>query len=178
MSLHALWERSMRTGVVSRRIGKGASSAARRGLHAAAAQAGCGAAGRPGGRCGTSTGCRVPAYTAPHLVGQSLEAQAMVSFGQRTGNGFVGPLHRLRLQEDVDGFLEPAAQQVVVAVKRDESAVGNAGFVGQVETMNSIQEEQRAHALVQVAAGAPEGVQLGALGQQAIQRRRPAERVH
>ena len=29
MSLQALWERSMRTGVVSRRIGKGASSAGR-----------------------------------------------------------------------------------------------------------------------------------------------------
>ena len=70
------------------------------------------------------------AHAAPHLVGQGLEAQAMVRFGQRTGDGLVGPLRCLRLQEDVDGFLEPAAQQVVVAVKRDEPAVRHAGLLG------------------------------------------------
>ena len=102
----------------------------------------------------------------------------MIGFGQGTGNGLVWPLRRLRLQEDVDSLLEAAAQQVVVAVKGDEPALRHARLVGQMEAVNGVQEEQGAHTLIEVAAGPPQGIQLGALGQQLIQRRRPAKGIH
>ena len=162
MSLQALCERSMRTGVASRRIGKGASSAGARQQLRPDAQ-------RLVGRVADAEHPLVAAHrahAAPHLVGQGLEAQAVIGLGQRAGDRLARPLRCLRLQEDVDGLLEAALQQVGVAVERDEAPALHAGLAGQVEAVDGVEEEQRPHALVEVVAGAAEGVQLGALGQQ------------
>src|SRR2546421_183584 len=53
----------------------------------------------------------------PDLVRQRLERQVLVGGGQRAGDGVAGPLVGLLGEEDVDCFLEPPAEQVVIAVE-------------------------------------------------------------
>ena len=82
MSLQALCERSIRTGV---RFAEDRETAHVRGRRQ---QFGPQAQRMIGGmaRCGTSIDCRAPMRTLlPHLVGERLEGQAVVGGGQRTG---------------------------------------------------------------------------------------------
>ena len=174
MSLHALCERSMRTGVASRRIGKGASSDGRRQQLRPDAQR----------LIGRMTDAEHPlvaahrAHAAAHLVGQGLEAEPMIRFRQRTGHRLVRALRGLRLQEDIDRLLETALQQIRIAVERNEAPALHAGLAGQVKAVDVVEEKQRPHTLVQVVAGAAESIQLSAFGQQFGERRGTAERVH
>jgi len=118
------------------------------------------------------------AHAAAHLVGQRLKAQAVICLRQRAGHRLVRPLARLCPEEDIDGFLEPAAQQVGVAVERDKPARGHASLHGEMEPVDGIQEKKRAHSFIQVAAGAAKRIQLDTLGQQLIARCIPRKRIH
>ena len=59
-------------------------------------------------------------HAAAHLIGQGLEAQAVVGFGERAGDGVGGAVGRLQGQEAVDGFFEAALEEVRVAVVGDQ----------------------------------------------------------
>ena len=111
MSLQPLCVRSMRTGVASRRIGKqGLGCLARQ-------QFGADAQRIVGGMAGAEHPLVAAhrAHAAAHLVGQRLEAQRAVGGGQRAGDGRARPVGGLGRQEDIDGLLEAALQQVGVA---------------------------------------------------------------
>ena len=75
-------------------------------------------------------------------------------------------------------FFEPAAQQISVAIERHKSANGQTRLARQMETMDVVEEEQGAYALVQVVAVPPESIQSSALLQEVTQRRRVAVSVH
>ena len=74
------------------------------------------------------------AHAAPHLVGQGLEGQPVIGLGQRAGEALAGPVLRLLAQEDVDGFLEAAQEQVAVALVGHQPARLHARLCGQVES--------------------------------------------
>ncbi len=113
------------------------------------------------------------AHAAAHLVGQRLKAQAAVSGGQGAGDGLAGSLGGLDGQEDVDGFLETALEQVQVAFV-GHLAAGCVGLERQMEAVNGVKEKQGPNPNVEVVAFAPQPVQSLALGQQVGQGRCPA----
>ncbi len=113
------------------------------------------------------------AHAAADLVGQGLEAQAAVGFGEGAGQCVVERLG----QEDVDSLLEAAFEQIRVAIKRHQAAGGEPWFQRQVKAIDGIKEEEGAHPFVEVVAGAPEAVEGGALVQQLCQRRGAAKGV-
>ena len=61
------------------------------------------------------------AHAAAHLVGQRLKRQPVIGRRQRAGDGVAGAFGLLHREEVVDGLLEPALQQVLVAFERDQS---------------------------------------------------------
>ena len=117
------------------------------------------------------------ANAAADLIGEGLKAQAAVSGGERAGDDRARPLGALGGQELVDGLLEAALQ------KMDVAGVGNlrgrAGLLaqGHMEAVDGVEEEQRAHAFVEVVARAAEAVERGALGLQLRERQVAADCV-
>ncbi len=92
------------------------------------------------------------ADAAAHLVGESLKAEAAIGRGQRAGDGGAGSVAPAR-QENVDGFFEAALQKVDVAARRESAAAASAVLSQRkMEAMDGVQEEQRAHALVEIVA--------------------------
>ena len=61
------------------------------------------------------------AHAAPDLIGQGLEAQAVIGFGQRTGDGVRGAVCRLHGEKAVDGLFKAALEEVGVAVVRNQA---------------------------------------------------------
>ena len=67
----------------------------------------------------------------------------------------------------VDGLLEPALQQVLVAVEGNQSSrVPMPRFERQMKPVDGVEEEQRPDALVKILAAPAEGFQFGAFGEQ------------
>ena len=62
------------------------------------------------------------AHAAADLVGQRLERQPVVSRRQGAGDGVAGAFRLLHCQEMIDGLLEPALEQVLVAFEGNEGA--------------------------------------------------------
>jgi hypothetical protein len=117
------------------------------------------------------------AHAAAHLVGQRLEAQAAVSGGQRAGDDRPGAARAFGGQEKVDGLVEAAVQKVGVA--RIGNLSGRAGrrALWHVKPVDGVEEEQRAHAFVEVVARSAKTVERGALGLQLTERQIAADRV-
>ena len=163
MSLQALWVRSMRTGVrLAQDRDTVASAAGRSSSSRAHAQ-------RLVGRVADAEHPLVAAHrahAAPHLVGQRLEAQAMIGLGQRAGQPLAGSLRRLGLEKDLDRFLEAAQQEQAIALERHQPTPLHRGLLWQMEAMDGVEKERGPHALVQVVAGTAQRIQLDALGQQ------------
>ena len=108
MSLQPLWVRSMRTGVVSRRMGKTGAAVEKFGAEAQRVVGGMSGAEHP-------LVAAHAAHAAAHLVGQRLEGERAVAGGQRAGDGGAGSALGLRGQEDIDGLFEAALEQVGVS---------------------------------------------------------------
>jgi len=117
---------------------------------------------------------------AADLIGERLEAEPLVGRGQGARDAVgrtLGPLHR---EEVIERLLEPAVQQQVEPGTRYQALARPSRRrqpARQVEPVNGIEEEERAHTLVEVVARAPEGIELGTLGQQVGRRRGPAPGV-
>jgi len=60
------------------------------------------------------------AHAVPHLVGERLKSQSVISGGQGARDGITRSLLFLHGQKAIDRFLEPAAQQEFVPMERDE----------------------------------------------------------
>ena len=105
------------------------------------------------------------AHAAAHLVGQSLKREPVVAGGEGAGDSRAGPLFGLRGQEDVDGLLKAALQQVGISGERDERALAGGGPQGNVKAVDGVEEEQGADALVEVVAGAAEAIEFVTLRQ-------------
>jgi len=118
------------------------------------------------------------AHAAPHLVGQCLEAQPVIGRSQRAGDAVARLASGdLRLQEDINRFFKAPLQEVGVSFEGDQRTIARVQVQRQVETVDGIEEEEGAHPLVQVIAGAPEAVQRGAFGQQLLFACAAADRV-
>src|SRR5205085_4675734 len=102
-------------------------------------------------------------------VGQGLKAQRPIPCGQGTGDGRARSARGLGTEEDVDGLLETALQQMGIAGERNAGGGGGAGVAWQMEAMNGIQKKQRADPLVEIVAGAAEAVERVAFGQQLVE---------
>ena len=157
----------MRTGVGSRRIGKSGSAALRSQQLGADAQRIIGGMADAEHPLVAAHG----AHAAAHLVGQGLEAERVVGGGQGAGDRGARPARAPAREEDVDRLLEPALQQMRCSRRTGCSARAAAsGLAREVEAVDGVEEEQRAHALVEVVAGAAEAVERVALGQQLFER--------
>ena len=143
MSLQPLWVRSMRTGVVSRRMGNRPPVCCE--------QFGAEAQRIIGGMAGAEHPLIAAhgAHAAAHLSGEGLEAEAVIGGGQRAGDGGAGAVGGLRREEDLDGFFEAALQQVIVAAKGMRAWRADAGLEGQVEAVDGVEEKQGADAFVE-----------------------------
>ncbi len=102
------------------------------------------------------------AHAPTHLIGEGLESESMIRRGEGAGKSVARALARLGSQEVVDGFLEAAPEQVLIALERDEAGGVGSGvvrvpeFLGKVKAVDGIEEEQRAHSFVKIAAAATE----------------------
>jgi len=105
------------------------------------------------------------------LVRQRLEPEPVVRRRQRAGDGIARAFRLLHGQKLVQGLLEAALEQMLVAGEGDERAAAGGGGGGrqafrQMEPVDRVKEEQRAHALVEVFAAPAEVVQPRALVQE------------
>ncbi len=89
----------------------------------------------------------------------------------------LGPVRGLRGEEDIDGLFEPALEQAGVAGEGDGGAGGGFRPQGHVEAVDGVEEEEGAHALVEVVAGAAEAVEGLAFGGELGERHAAAEGV-
>src|SRR5262249_46852796 len=117
------------------------------------------------------------ADAAADLAGQRLEGQLVVRGGQRAGEGVAGAGPALGGEEAVDGLIEAAPQQLLIAGEGDAAAAGKAGSKRQVKAVEGVEEEEGPDALVEVLTGPAELVEVGTLGQQCLDRRAPAKPV-
>ena len=104
--------------------------------------------------------------TAAHLVGQSLESEAVIGGGEGTAQGIAGALLRLSSQEGIDGFLKTAVEELLVALEGDVAAGFQFRPGGQVEAVDGSEEKEGADAVVEVVAITPEGIENGSLLQE------------
>ena len=103
-------------------------------------------------------------HAAPDLVGEGLKGDALIYDRQRAGDGVAGAGAFLRCQENFQGLLEPPLQQVFKTPEGNHARRRCGQFARQMKPVDRVEEKQGAHALVQIIAGAPEGVQLRAGG--------------
>ena len=99
------------------------------------------------------------------MIGQRLKRQPVVGRCQGAGNGVRRTGSLLGRQEDVDGFLEAALEQVLVTAEGDRGGGGGVRRESdrQVEAVDGVKEKQGPHPGIKVIAGAAEGVQGGGL---------------
>jgi len=110
------------------------------------------------------------ADAAADLVGEGLEGEALIDGGEGAGNTVAGGLGALGFEEDVDGFLEAAAEEVFVAFEGDGGGIF-AGFCvreaeREVEAVDGVEEKEGADAVVEISAGAAEGVEGVGFGEE------------
>src|SRR5260370_22937822 len=110
------------------------------------------------------------AHAAAHLVGQGLEGEQAVTGGECAGNGGAGAALGLRGQEEIDGLFEAALEQVGISGERNRRGRCGGGAQRNVEAVDGVQEKERAHAFVEVVAGAAEAIECLALGEQLFER--------
>ena len=163
MSLQPLCVRSMRTGVVSRRMGKTGAP-----VQKFAPQVQRVIGGMPGAE--HPLVAAHAAHAAAHLVCQRLEGERFVTGGERTGDGGARAPLDLRRQEDIDGLFEAALQQVRVSREGNRRGGPGGGAQRNVEAVDRVEKEERAHAFVQIVASAAESIERLALGQQLFER--------
>ena len=157
MSLQALCDRSMRTGVRSRSIGNGPS--------------GCGSAQQFGTQPQRMVGGMAEtehplvaahlADAAAHLVGERLKGQCAIGRRQGAGQGVAWPVRRLLGQEELYRLIEAAQQQTAIALERHSAARRQIGTERQMVAVDRGEKEQGAHALVEVAGFLTKNVQIG-----------------
>src|SRR5665213_243887 len=94
----------------------------------------------------------------------------MIGCGQRAGNGVARAVLFLTVKKNLDGVLKAAMQQMRVALEGDEAAHFDARLQRQMKAVNGIEEEQRAHALIQIFTAITERFQVLAFRKQLLQR--------
>src|SRR5260370_13989162 len=110
------------------------------------------------------------AHATAHLVGQRLEGERAIAGGEGAGYGGAGTALGLRGQEEIDGLFEAALEQVGISGEGNRRGRCGGGTQRNVEAVNGVQEKERAHAFVQVVAGAAEAIKRLALGDQLFER--------
>ena len=115
-------------------------------------------------------------HAAAHLVGQRLEAQGAIAGGQRARKRAVRAVGGLRGEEDIDGFLEAAFQQIGVALERNQRLRARRLPGRKVETVQRVKEKEGTHPFVEVFPLAPEPVERFAFAQQFLESGSAAER--
>ncbi len=114
---------------------------------------------------------------APHLIGQGLDAEAVIGGGQPAGDGVAGAVLFLTGEKHFDRLFEAPLQQMGVGLKGDEPAQIHSRLERQMKTMNGVKKKQGAYPFVKVVTAPAEIFQILALGQQLLQRRAPAKGV-
>ena len=176
MSLQALWEKSIRTGVRSTRIGKRSDGFVLR----RATPGEFAAAGRRDGRCGTSTGCRGPCARCGGPGRPASETPVRdTPEPARWRSPSLGAAASLLGEKDVDRLSKSPPQQVRETLEGNQAGIAGGENRRQLVTVDRRQKEQRPHPLVEVLGAATERIELLALPPAAILRsgrRRAAQR--
>jgi len=103
------------------------------------------------------------------LIGQRLKGELVVGQSQSAGDGLCKARGSRFGQEGVDGLLKTALEQVRVPSVGDMARRGGAEPLRHVKAIDGIEKGHGPHALKQVGARAPEGIQRGALAHQGVQ---------
>ncbi len=111
------------------------------------------------------------ADAAADLVGERLEPEVVIGGSERAGDA-VG---RRAPEEDVNGFLEAAVEEMFVPGKRHQA--GARQFFGQVEPVHRVEKEECPDTLVKIIGLTAELVERGSLSEKRVERRLPAEGV-
>ena len=106
------------------------------------------------------------ADAASDLVGQGLEGEAMVGGREGARDAVAGSVVGLVSEEGGDGFVEPTAEEMVVAGERDETAGVQFRAAWQVKAVEGVQEEEGADTFVEIGGVMPESLEGIALGEQ------------
>ena len=110
------------------------------------------------------------AHAAAHLIGEGLEREPVIRRRQRAGDGVARAVALLQREEFINRLLEAALQQMLVALEGNQPAPVQLRDARNVEAVNGVEKEQRAHALVEIAALAPKRIQRRALRKQSVER--------
>ena len=91
-------------------------------------------------------------YGPANLIRQRLKAQLMVGFGKRTRYRIRGSAHTQNLQQAINGFVEPAGEQMLVSDLRNFARIVCFKSCGEVITKNGSQKEKCPHPMIKVGA--------------------------
>ena len=115
------------------------------------------------------------AHTAPHLVREDLESEAVIGSRQGARDAIAGAGLCLSSEEDFDRFFKAPPQQEVIPIKGHQGPGLNPGLERQVKAVDSIQEKAGPHSLIEVSATPPQGIERCSLFQQVRERCGAAE---
>ena len=101
--------------------------------------------------------------TEPNLVGQGLESQAVVGFGQPAGDSLVGAMFLLDALKEINGLLKPSFQEVIETLKGYKSVPADLLSEGDMKTVYCVKEKEGPYLVVQVVAFFSEAFKLLAL---------------
>src|SRR6185369_13277585 len=107
---------------------------------------------------------------AAHLVRERLEREALAGGGQCRGERRVDAVAALLVVQERDRLLEAAGEQVAVRRGRHVRRRAALEAIGEAEAVDRVEEEQRAHALVEVSGPVAELLERGALAQELLVR--------
>ena len=99
-----------------------------------------------------------------------MRRRARWRFAERGRGGLIG-------QEDVDGLVETAVQQVAVPRIQNEHVLRVGGLLLQMEAVDGVEKEERPDLFIKVSAVAAETIERLALAQQRLDRRRSADGI-
>ena len=98
-------------------------------------------------------------YGPSNLIRQRLKAQLMVGFGKRTRYRIRGTANTQNLQQAINGFVEPAGEQMLVSDLRNFARIVCFKSCGEVITKNGSQKEKCPHPMIKVGAFPPKFIQ-------------------
>src|SRR5580658_1370756 len=117
-------------------------------------------------------------HAPAHLVGQRLETEAAIRGGKSAGEAIAQAFDVLRSEKDTDGFFIAAVEQLFITGERNPRAgFRDAKLLRKIKTIDRVQEEQRAHAFVEILVAVAQTLKFRQLGDQPIVRCALAERA-
>ena len=110
------------------------------------------------------------AHGGADLIGERLQGEPVVTLRQRRAKCVAGPVLSLAIEQDFDGFAEPALEEVMVGGSRDQAGCLRIRFKQrrQMEPVQRVKKKPGAHTLIKIWGGAAKVIECRGFGKQLV----------